>query len=445
MRALVLPIAVALTPATGIAAEPASNPPNILILLADDLGTDKVAAYREHPDPPATPNLDALAAQGVLFRNAYGYSVCSPTRAALMTGRYGRRNGLGAIIDWGDTWELPLDEVTLPEMLDAGPDDWGTVAVGKWHLSAPKTPSGIRHPQLQGFDHYSGSIHNLYFDTQQEKSNYFAYDKVVDGVAKRVAEYATHATTTDALAAMAKLREPWLIYVAYNAAHTPFHVPPGSSLGTNATAAQKYDAMVEDLDAEIGRLLTEMPPATRANTLVLFLGDNGTPGEAVLAPRSGDQAKKTLYEGGTNIPLIVAGPGVAHGGESAALVHAVDVLPTLAELSGVPATPTGLPLDGTSFAAALADPHQPVARRFVFTERLSEAGPPPYRSDLRSVRDDRYKLANYGDGWKLYDLQGRFDDGPGRDPATLGPEEKARYLALQAELERLEREVRFAY
>jgi arylsulfatase A-like enzyme len=427
------------------AVAPPAPPPNILVILADDVGTDKIAVYKEHPNPPATPNIDALAARGVLYRNAYAYPICSPSRAALLTGRYGRRNGLGAIIEWTDTWELPLAEVTIPEMLDRPDRDWATAAAGKWHLSAPKTPSALLHPNLQGFDHYRGAIHNLYFDDSDERSNYFSYDKVIDGTSVRVEEYATTATTDDALSMLRSMHAPWFLYVAYNAAHSPFHVPPGADLPPKAPVPRKYAAMIEKMDAEIGRLLGALPPEELARTVVFFLGDNGTPPEAVLPPRLPAQAKHTLFEGGTNVPLIVAGPGVAQGRESAALVHFVDVLPTIAALAGIDPTVTGKTLDGTSFAGTLADPAAPGNRRFVYTERLGETGPPPHRLDWRAIRDDRYKLADQGKGWKLYDLQGRFDDGPPKDVTDLTPQEKQHVAALQAELGRIAATVRFEY
>jgi arylsulfatase A-like enzyme len=177
---------------------------------------------------------------------------------------------------------------------------------------------------------------------------------------------------------------------------------------------------------------------------VFFIGDNGTAPDAVSSPRDPEQAKHTIYEGGTNVPFVVSGPGVARG-ESAALVHVVDVLPTVAALAGVDVARAGKVLDGTSFAAALADPASPSGRRFVYTERLGAAGPPPHKLDWRAVRDDRYKLVDVGDGLKLYDLQGRFDDGPEQDQGKLDAAGKRHYEALKTELERLRREVRFEY
>lgn len=424
---------------------------NVLVVVLDDVGTDKVSSYAEVTDAPATPRIDALAAQGVRFVDAYAYPVCSPTRAAVLTGRYARRDGMGAIVRWKGTWELPLSEVTIPEMLDASGTDWSTAALGKWHLSGPNTPNGYRHPNLQGFDHYAGSIHNLYFEDDDDDvgrrpeggMDYFHWEKDVDGTVGRVDTYATATTTDDALAALHDLHEPWMMYVAYNASHSPFHVPPGTLLNEGAPVPALYRAMTEALDRELGRLLDGLPPEERERTLIVVVGDNGTPGQAVLPPRDPRRAKGTLFEGGTNVPLIVAGPGVARGATTEALVHVVDLLPTIAEWTGVDPAVTGRPIDGVSFAPVLRDPTSRGARTFVYTEHFGPAGPPPYRGEGFAVRDDRYKLVVERGQELFFDLQGSTTDGRAIEVTSLQGEERERYLRLKAELDRVHRDVHF--
>lgn len=456
--------AASAVPYTPVIEELTSTPPNVLIILADDLGVDNVAVYGEDPQPPKTPNLDALAGQGVRFTNAYGYPICSPTRAALLTGRMARRTGMGAIVEWNDTYELPLDEVLIPEMLELGGWDYSTAAIGKWHLSAPRTPNAFAHPNLQGFDTYKGVIHNLYFEADDGeehgkeggeggkggkaghgdgghdgdgKNDYYHYDYVVNGDLRRGEVYATQQQTDDAIEAIREMEEPWFLYLAYNAVHSPFQLPPRSNLPPNAPPPQRYDAMVEYMDGEIGRLLAAIEDR-RSRTIVVFLGDNGTPGGAITPPFEKKHGKTTVFEGGTNVPLIVAGPGVKGRGVAAdALVHVVDVLPTLARLSGVDPALTGRPLDGVSFAEVLADPASSGSREFVYTERMTPAGPPPWSNQWRAARDVRYKLIISPEGKEtFFDLQGRNDDGPGREPSELTAEERPRYEALKAEIER---------
>jgi arylsulfatase A-like enzyme len=430
---------------------PAPTPlptPNFLVVVADDVGVDKIAAYGEHPHPATTPRIDALAREGVLFRNAYTSPVCSASRSNLLTGRYGRRNGMGGIVGApGETWELPLSEVTVPELLRGADPRWSTALFGKWHLSGPRTAHASDHPNLQGFQHYAGSLTNISITSKASRgreAGYDAFEKTVDGRVSWREAYATTDTTDDAVAWLDTAKPPFFVVVAYHAAHEPHHVPPASLLhgpppAPDAPDADLFDAALEAMDTEMGRLLDSLDPVQRASTIVVFLGDNGTERRSVRPPLDGEHGKATLYEGGTNVPLVVAGPGV-HPGVADALVHLVDVLPTVAQLAGVPTT--GLELDGVSFAPVLADPSDPGNRTFVYTERFGPLGPGPYDLDTRAVRDVRFKVMDRGRAGDLYfDLRGRDDDGP---PVTApDPEQRAGFVRVKAELERLRTDLRF--
>jgi arylsulfatase A-like enzyme len=431
-------------------APPPSMPPNVLVLVADDLGVDKVGAYEEHPAAPPTPHIDALAAQGVRFTHAYSYPTCSATRAALLTGRYGRRNGMGGIVALDtDTWELPLDEVLLPELLKDGDERFSTAAVGKWHLSGHLTEHPINHALLQGFDSFEGTLGNLVLTMSGKRGNYESFEKVSGGQVGWKEGYATVDTADDAVSALGRLEPPWLLYVAFNAPHTPFHRPPkdvlGRKLKKDATDLQKFDATVEVMDAQIGRILEAMDAKTRAQTMVIFLGDNGTDKDATLPPLNPKHAKGSVMEQGTNVPLIVTGPMVkGRGVASDALVHVVDVLPTVAESTGIRAS--GPPLDGQSFLAVLADPAAKGPRTTVYTEKFNPIGGGPYNNDYAAIRDDRYKLVQTEPGsYERYDLRGRLDDGPVLKKKKLSDEQKKRFKALQAELERIRERAKFAY
>jgi arylsulfatase A-like enzyme len=437
----------------GVTAEkPASpNPPppvptpalNFLVVIADDVGVDKVAAYGEHPRPATTPHIDRLAHEGMWFRNAYTSPVCSASRANLLTGRYGRRNGMGGIVGAaGETWELPLSEVTLPELLRAADPRWSTAAYGKWHLSGPRTAHASDHPNLQGFQHYAGALTNISITSRASKgreAGYFAFEKTVDGhVGWRDGVYATTDTTDDAVAWLDAVRAPFFLVVAYHAVHEPHHVPPAALLhgpppSPDAPDADLFDAALEAMDTELGRLLDSLDDVQRASTVVVFVGDNGTERRSVRPPLDGEHAKATLYEGGTNVPFIVVGPGIVPG-VADALVHTVDLFPTVAALTGV--ATGGLVLDGVSFAPVLADPSDPGDRTVVYTERFGPLGPGPYDLDVRAVRDARFKVFDRGRGPNLwFDLRGRNDDGP---PITNpDAEQRAGFQQLEAELRRL--------
>ena len=135
---------------------------NVLVLLADDLGTDKVAAYGEHPEPPPTPHIDQLAADGVLFRNAWANPVCSPTRATLLTGRHARRHGVGGVVEPEDnTYMLPYEEELIPELLSESHVPYDTMWIGKWHLASFESEDSFDHPVLSGFARFTGALGNL--------------------------------------------------------------------------------------------------------------------------------------------------------------------------------------------------------------------------------------------------------------------------------------------
>ena len=352
-------------------------PPNVLILLADDLGVDSLGSYGGSPDVPNTPNLDALAASGVLFRNAWSSPLCSPTRATLLTGRYGFRTGVGYLVEPGDAPgpALPPSEWTLPELLDLGTAGlYAHAAFGKWHLGNDAV-GGDLAPNVAGFGHFEGTMANL-----MAPEDYFEWTKIVDGAASLSTTYATTDTVDAALAWIGSVPEPWTAYVAFHAPHAPFHAPPDELHTVDLTGAgdrELYEAMVEALDTEIGRLLTSLPSGALERTTVIFAGDNGTPSSVTVPPFDPGHAKLSLYEGGVNVPLVVAGARVAWAGESDALVQLTDVAATVLGLAD--ADPGLLPpaalSDSASFAALLADPAAPPARPHAYAEVFRPNGP----------------------------------------------------------------------
>jgi arylsulfatase A-like enzyme len=190
------------------------RPPNVLVVLLDDVGTDKVSAYGEHPRPASTPTLDGLAADGVLFRNAWAMPSCSPTRAALLTGRYPRRTGVGRTVQsrMGD-FELHLHEVTLPELLRGAPDAWATSEVGKWHLATYASPDNVTAPAAQGFDWYRSTVSNLVESSEPGVvDTYYDWEKVDNGELVRMSDYVTTDQVDDAIARVRAMPEPWLLY-----------------------------------------------------------------------------------------------------------------------------------------------------------------------------------------------------------------------------------------
>jgi arylsulfatase A-like enzyme len=363
--------------------EPAPEPGNVLVLIADDLGVDQLAAYGLGSDLPPTPNLDRMAAEGVLFRNVWSQPVCSPTRATIQTGRYGFRTTIGATINvFGGGPALPLDELTLPEMLDLGTGGrYAHAMIGKWHLGTSQV-GGDLAPNLAGYGHFSGSM-------EGQITNYFGWRKVSDGVVSMSHHYATSACVDDALQWIGQQTGPWLCVVGFQAPHAPFHVPPAhlhtqvlppvippDSCATAGSTDPRpfYKAMIQALDTEIGRLLAGLPAGMRARTTIFFLGDNGSE-PCVRVPSLPAPAKATLYEGGVAVPFLASGYGVGRG-ESRALVNTCDLFATIAELSGIDPEKTlpGLVLDSVSFASSLRDPARE-QREWLYAETFGANGP----------------------------------------------------------------------
>ncbi len=428
-----------------VAAAPVAAQENVLLLIGDDLGVERVAAYGEHRDAGHTPNIDRLAERGILFRNAWATPFCSPTRATMLTGRQPFRTGVGAVIQPTHEYELPLNEITLPELLHDGTGGaYHCAAIGKWHLSGGTTAAV--HPLVSGFDVHAGSLHNV--------GDYFLFPKSVNGTPGTSTTYATTDTTDDAVRAVQTLPEPWFLWVAFNAPHKPHHAPP-AHLHTYSLSGEPDDtpvvhvkAMIEGVDTEIGRLLASIDPEVRQRTTVMFVGDNGTYGPATDGPYGKGKAKGTCFEGGVNVPLIIDGPHVAiPGSESTALVHTVDIYSTVAEIAGVdPASvlPAGHALDSRSLFPYMQDPTLPSLRNEVYTERFTPNGfdVPAFRE--QAVRNDRYKV-----------IRRELSNGPGNPPTiteiffdlevdplenrnlllgTPSPEEREVFLRLRARL-----------
>ena len=265
---------------------------NVLVLLADDMGVDRVAAYGEHPGPGKTPVIDTLAAHGVLFRNAWSNPVCSPSRALALSGRYAFRTGVGNSVPFGGEGPtLADDERLLPEVL-ARRGGLRTAAIGKWHLGF-ELDDGFTHPIRSGFERHLGTIDS--FGAMDPPNIYFSWLKNVadaEGAVQIPTEgYVTTASVDDALAVIEDFGDdPWFVWLAFNAPHAPLHKPP-NALHTFDLPPQTFEAPVkhvkaaiEAMDTEIGRLLTSMRPATLARTTVVFAGDNGTTSQGTSAP-----------------------------------------------------------------------------------------------------------------------------------------------------------------
>ncbi len=338
------------------------NKPNIVIILADDLGRADVGF--NGGKEIKTPNIDRLAASGARLDQFYVQPVCSPTRAALMTGRYPMRHGLqvGVVRPWAQ-YGLPLDERTLPQALkEAG---YATAIAGKWHLGHFER---AYLPTARGFDHqyghYNGAID--YFRHDRDGG----HDWHRDDNASYDEGYSTQLIAKDAVKFIegTASRQPFFLYVPFNAVHAPHQVPeryitPYTQL---SEPRRTYAGMLAAMDEAIGQIVAALgEKGLRRNTIIIFSSDNGGPAPGRVTDNGPLRAGKgTLYEGGVRVAACVSWEGrIKPGTVVNQPLHAVDWYPTLLKLAGG-SLKQKLPVDGNDAWSTIAEgktsPHQEI-------------------------------------------------------------------------------------
>jgi arylsulfatase A-like enzyme len=376
---------------------------NILVVIADDFGADSHSLYNTHPAAslPPTPTINALAARGVRFANACAYPVCSPSRSAMLTGRYGFRTGVTTVLGASGEQGIYTNEMTLPELLTA---NYRTASIGKWHLG-----SGAAGPNaVGGWTHFSGTLQGA---LGASATNFWIWTKTTNGVSRpNYSGYATTDNVNDALGWLGQQgTNRWFLWLAFNAPHMPFHLPPTNlcphyaGLSGTATDLQQnprpyFEAAVEAMDIEFGRLLRGI---NTNETAILFVGDNGTVQRVIQPPYDiPGRAKDSLYQGGVRVPFIIAGPDIASPGRvNSNVVHVVDVFATVLELAGVDAAsalPSGLPNDSRSLVPILRNQPFTPAEPAVLMED-SGSGPAGSLTG-RAARLGPYKLVRWDTG-----------------------------------------------
>lgn len=317
--------------------------PNIVYLLADDLGWADVGF---HGGKIRTPNIDKLAASGTRLEQYYVQSLCSPTRAALLTGRYPFRLGLqvGVIFPWVQ-YGLPLEEVTLPQRLrESG---YQTAIVGKWHLGHFR-PEYL--PTRRGFDQQYGLYNGMIDYNTHLRDGGLDWHRNDRGVTEE--GYSTHLITREAIRVLKERdpAKPVFLYVPFNAVHAPYQVPESyaASYADLPESRRDYAGMVASLDEAVGKIVATIDElGLRDNTLIVFHSDNGGPSPGTVTDngplRSG---KATLYEGGVRVPALASWPGkIPAGATVSEPIHVTDWYPTLLALAGTE-PPEGRVVDG---------------------------------------------------------------------------------------------------
>jgi arylsulfatase A-like enzyme len=369
----------------------AAGKPNILLILVDDLGYGDLSSYGAND--LQTPNIDKLMASGMRFDNFYtNCPVCSPTRASLLTGRYPDLVGVPGVIrthlrnSWG---YMSPHAVLLPKLLNR--TGYHTAIIGKWHLGleSPNTPNE------RGFDHFHGFLGDMmddYYHHRRHGNNYMRLNnKQIDPKG--------HATdlftqwSVGYINSLSKKSQPFFLYLAYNAPHTPIQPPddwlrrvknrqPGIS-----DRRAKLVALIEHLDDGIGKVITALNKSGQSeNTLIIFTSDNG--GQINVGANNGPlrAGKQDMYEGGIRVPMCAVWPNkIRSGSRSNRVALTMDLFPTICDVAGASITHK---IDGRTILPTLFDRGRPEEDRFLFWVRREGGGRYAGRA---------YYAARYGD------------------------------------------------
>jgi arylsulfatase A-like enzyme len=396
-----------------------SSKPNILLVIADDMGLDATPSFSEGTIKPNMPNLQALMDTGITFKNTWSYPVCSPTRASILTGKYGIKTG---VLEVGNI--INTSETSIQQFLDDTTSNaYASAIIGKWHLSNSATD-----PITMGVDYYAGLLTG-------GVQSYTNWNLTENGVTSNSTEYTTTKFTDLAIDWVGNQSKPWFLWLAYNAPHTPFHLAPTSlhsqgSLPTDTASIDVnpipyYMSAIEAMDTELGRLISSFTIEEKANTVVIFIGDNGTPNQVAQSPYSARKAKNSLYQGGVNVPMVVSGAGVTRANaQEDALVHTADLFSTIASIAGVS---TSTRENSTSFYPLLTN-SSASTRSYVYTE-ISNNGLG------YTIRNRGYKLIKYDSGVEeFYNLAVDAYENSNLIGTALSSEATIAKAALEAEV-----------
>jgi arylsulfatase A-like enzyme len=373
----------------GAASAAKGIPPNVIIILADDLGCGDMSLYNGWIK---TPRIDRMAQEGVSFTDFHSNSsVCSPTRAALLTGRYQQRVGIvDVIVEHLDTPGLEATELTIPRLLKQ--NGYRTALFGKWHLGSELKNNPVCH----GFDEFIGFMPG--------GSDYLRHRDWYDGTKiKEQKGYSTDIITDRSVDFIKRNKDnPFFLYVAHQAVHNYYQIPT-DTVGTRGrdiplegdVARARYKIMLQGLDDSVGEILDALKEfGLDENTLVFFFSDNG---DVRMSPneRPYRGGKFSNYEGGHRVPAVARWPGhIRAGWKSDELAVGMDLLPTIMDIAGV-GIPEHRKFDGISIKNHLLDQADLPERKvfFGYEPKLGTA-----------MRDGHWKMLTRGDEIELYDL-----------------------------------------
>ncbi len=397
---------------------PSNDSPNILLIIADDLGKDAINGYSEGSVKPNTPNLDDIRNNGISFNNLWVYPTCSPTRASIITGKYGYRTN----VKWaGDV--LNNSENILHNYIKTETNNkYITAVIGKWHLAGDLNTTF--NPEDLGMDYYAGLLSG--------GGGYTQWNLTEDGNTTVESSYITEKFTDLSIDWINAQNKPWFLWLAYTAPHTPFHLPPNEmhsqgnlpEYSTGMNPIPYYMAAIEAMDYQVGRLIDNLTEEEKNNTIFIFVGDNGTPNQVAQAPYSSSTAKGSLFQGGINTPMFVSGAGVSRTGNDENLISGTDLYATVAEIAGVTVNTIN---DSKSFTSLFSNNQN--IRNYQYSEKNDGT------TDVWTISNGNYKLIVNSSGEKqMYDLLNDPYESTDLLSGTLTIEQENSKLNLEIEL-----------
>lgn len=365
--------------------------PNILLIIADDMWLDAMPGFSEWDIKPYIPHIESFMEKWVTFENLWSAPTCTPTRSTILTGKYGYHTDVLQVDD-----PLATSETSLQSYLDQETDDsYAHAVIGKWHLSKDAS-----HPTEMWVWYYAGML------TWWARS-YDSWKFTENGNTSTSNEYITTKFTDLAIDWVLDQDKPWFLWLAYTAPHTPFHVPPSDlhyqwnllddEDAIEANPTPYYMAAIEAMDSEIGRLLDSIPEDELANTTIIFMWDNGTPGQVAQSPYGRRTVKWSLHQWGINVPLVVSGYWVTRQWEREdALVNTTDMFATVSDIANTWTTSIN---NSISFKDALTT-NAFDERDYAYWEVWN------WKTAGYTIRNERYKLMVL-DSWEemFYDLE----------------------------------------
>jgi len=371
-----------------------ANDPNIVLIMADDLGYGDLSCYSGWIK---TPHIDSIAKRGILLTDFHSNgTICSPTRAALMTGRYQQRAGIPSVIaadlkNPAHYRGLQLQESTVAEYFKR--QGYACAIFGKWHLGYfPKY-----NPTHQGFDKFVGYVSgNIDFRSHVDQAGVF--DWWHDLQPSKEEGYSTHLITAHAVEFIkANKRRPFFLYVPHEAPHYPYQGPmdpPHRSVngefnnrGTRSDTKEAYREMVIEMDKGVGEIMSALSDASILDdTIVIFCSDNGA---TTLGSNGALRGfKNTNFEGGHRVPCVIQWPGhIDAGNESPQLMASMDFLPSLFGLAGL-RLPRRIKIDGLDLSQVILTQRDPIIRTMVWNGTTIRRGHWKYMASQKGLAED---------------------------------------------------------